>query len=60
MTGACNASSQRSSYMRASVILILAVLIAALLAFDSYEYDGRYRKAAIDRVDYEVQSLWTK
>jgi hypothetical protein len=47
-------------YMRASVILILAVLIAALLAFDSYEYGGRYRKAAIDRVDHEVENLWGK
>jgi hypothetical protein len=46
--------------MRASVILILAVLIAALLAFDSYEYDGRYRKSAIDRFDHEVESLWGK
>jgi hypothetical protein len=46
--------------MRASVILVLAVLIAALLAFDSYEYDGHYRKAAIERVDHEVESLWGK
>jgi len=46
--------------MRASIVLILAVLIAALLAFDSYEYDGWYRKAAIDRVDHEVESLWGK
>ena len=46
--------------MRASIILILAILIAALFAFDSYEYDGRYRKAAIERVDHEVESLWGK
>lgn len=46
--------------MRASIILILAVLIAALLALDSYEYDGRYRKAAVDRLDHEVESLWGK
>jgi hypothetical protein len=46
--------------MRASVILILAVLIAALLAFDSYEYDGRYRKAAIEQIDHEMEGLWGK
>jgi hypothetical protein len=46
--------------MRASVILVFAVLIAALLAFDRYEYDGRYRKAAIERIDQEVESLWGK
>ena len=43
--------------MRASVILILAVLIAALLAFDAYEYDGHYRKATLDKVHHEVDEL---
>ena len=29
--------------MRPAVIIVLAVLIGALLAFDAYEYDGHYR-----------------
>jgi hypothetical protein len=36
--------------MRPTVIIILAVLIAALLAFDAYEYDGHYREAAWSRL----------
>ena len=44
--------------MRASVLLIFAVVIAALLlAFDAYEYDGHYRKATVDQVEHEVGSL---
>jgi len=44
--------------MRASVLLIFAVVIAALLlAFDAYGYDGHYRKATVDQVEHEVGSL---
>jgi hypothetical protein len=46
--------------MRASVLIILAVLIAALLAFDAYEYDGQYRKAAMEQIDHEVENLLRK
>jgi hypothetical protein len=37
--------------MRPAVIIVIAVLIAALLAFDSYEYDGHYRDAAVHEVE---------
>jgi hypothetical protein len=32
--------------MRPTVIIVLAVLIGALLAFDAYEYNGHYREVA--------------
>jgi hypothetical protein len=38
--------------MRASVLLVIAVLIAALWAFDKYEYDGHYTKAGLDEVEH--------
>ncbi len=37
--------------MRATVVIIIAVLIAALLAVDAYEYDGHYRTAAEHQVE---------
>ncbi len=43
--------------MRASVVLIIAVLIAALLLLDNYEYDGHYRKAAVDGITHEVERI---
>lgn len=43
--------------MRSAVIIVLAVLIAALLAFDTYEYDGRYRDAAWAHAKHGVQQL---
>jgi hypothetical protein len=42
----------------AVLIIILAVLIAAIWAFDSYEYDGQYSAAAWDAVRHEVEN-WT-
>ena len=39
--------------MRASVLLVLAVLIAALWAFDKYENDGHYTNV----IEHEVGSL---
>ena len=36
----------------ASILLILAVLIAALFVFDAYEYDGHYRNVVIEQIDY--------
>ncbi len=32
--------------MRPAVIIVVAVLIGAILAFDAYEYDGHYREVA--------------
>lgn len=46
--------------MRASVVLIVAVLIAALFALDAFQYDGRYRKAAIEQIDHEAANLFGK
>jgi hypothetical protein len=50
--------------MRAAVIIVLAVLIVALLAFDTYEYDGHYRDAAwahakhgAEQVEQQVDDL---
>jgi hypothetical protein len=38
--------------MRASTLLIIAVLIAGLWAFDKYEYGGHYSKAALDQAEH--------
>ena len=40
--------------MRATVIIILAVLIVVLLAFDTYEYDGHYREAAWEQAMHQA------
>ena len=40
--------------MRASVVIIIAVLLGALLLVDSYEYDGHYRKAVVDEITHDV------
>ena len=50
--------------MRPAVIIVIAVLIAALLTFDGYEYDGHYRtvdwdnaKQQIDKLEHELE-VW--
>jgi hypothetical protein len=50
--------------MRPAIIIVLAVLIAALWVFDTYEYDGHYRAAALestkhfaDKIENEVEDL---
>ena len=43
--------------MRASVLLVIAVFIAAPLAIDAYEYDGHYRKTAWEQIDHEAENL---
>ena len=43
--------------MRPAVIIVIAVLIAALLTFDGYEYDGHYRTAAWDNAKQQVDKL---
>ena len=43
--------------MRPTVIIILAVLIAALLAFDTYEYDGQYREAAWEQAKHQAVEI---
>jgi hypothetical protein len=50
--------------MRPTVIIVLAILIAALWAFDTYEYDGHYRAAALestkhlaDKIENQVDDL---
>ena len=43
--------------MRASILLIVAVLIAALFALDAYEYDGHYRKTAAEQIGHEAERL---
>jgi hypothetical protein len=43
--------------MRPAVIIVVAVLFAALLAFDSYEYDGHYRAAASDTAKQQIDKL---
>jgi hypothetical protein len=37
--------------MRPAVIIVIAVIIAAIFAFDAYEYDGHYRAAAEHQVE---------
>ena len=53
--------------MRPAIIIVLAVLIVALLAFDAYEYDGHYRDATwenvkhqADKIEHEVENLLGK
>ena len=43
--------------MRPTVIIILAVLIAALLAFDTYEYNGHYREAAWEQAKHQAVEI---
>ena len=43
--------------MRPAVLLILAVLIAAIWAFDAFEYDGQYSAAAWDAVKHQADKL---
>jgi hypothetical protein len=43
--------------MRATVIIVFAVLIAALLAFDAYEYDGHYREAAWEQTKHQAGDI---
>jgi hypothetical protein len=43
--------------MRPTVIIILAVLIAALLVFDAYEYDGRYREVAWEQTKHQTEKI---
>ena len=43
--------------MRPTVIIILAVLIAALLAFDAYEYNGHYREAAWEQAKNQAVEI---
>ena len=43
--------------MRSAIIVVLAVLIAALWAFDIYEYDGQYGAAAWDTVKHQADKL---
>ena len=43
--------------MRPAIIIVLAVLIVALLAFDAYEYDGHYRDATWENVKYQAVKI---
>jgi hypothetical protein len=45
--------------MRPAMILILAVLIAVLWAFDRYEHDGQYSAAAWEQakqIEHDLES----
>ena len=43
--------------MRPASIIVLAVLIVALLAFDAYEYGGHYREATWENVKHEAEVI---
>ena len=43
--------------MRATVLIVLAVLIAALLAFDAYEYDGHYGEVAWEQTKHQAGDI---
>jgi hypothetical protein len=43
--------------MRPTIIIIFAVLIGALLAFDAYEHDGHYREAAWEQAKHQADGL---
>jgi len=40
-----------------AVIIVLAVLIVALLAVDTYEYDGHYSSGAWEQAKHGVDQL---
>jgi cytochrome c-type biogenesis protein CcmH/NrfG len=43
--------------MRPAFVIVIAVLFVALLAFDTYEYDGHYRAAAWEQAKQGVEQL---
>ena len=43
--------------MRPTIIIIFAVLIAVLLAFDTYEYDGHYREVAWEKAKHQAGEI---
>jgi hypothetical protein len=43
--------------MRPAVIIVVAVLIGAFLAFDAYEYNGHYRDAAWEQTKHQVDQI---
>jgi hypothetical protein len=43
--------------MRPAVIIVFAVLIGALLAFDAYQYDGHYREAAWEHTKHQADEI---
>jgi hypothetical protein len=43
--------------MRPAFIIVLAMLIVALLAFDAYEYDSHYREATWENVKHQAEKI---
>jgi hypothetical protein len=43
--------------MRPAFVIVIAVLLVALLAFDTYKYDGHYRAAAWEQAKQGVEQL---
>jgi hypothetical protein len=43
--------------MRATLVIIFAVVIAVLLGIDAYEYDGHYREAAWEKAKYQAADI---
>jgi hypothetical protein len=43
--------------MRPAFVIVVAVLFVALVAFDTYEYDGHYRAAAWEQAKHGVEQL---
>jgi hypothetical protein len=43
--------------MRATLVTVVAVLIAALLGIDAYEYDGHYREAAWEKAKHQASDI---
>jgi hypothetical protein len=43
--------------MRPAFVIVIAVLLVALLAFDTYQYDGHYRAAAWEQAKHGVELI---
>jgi len=43
--------------MRPAFVIVIAVLLVALLAFDTYQYDGHYRAAAWEQAKHGVEQI---
>jgi len=43
--------------MRPAIIIIFAVIIGGLLAFDAYEYDSHYREAAWEQTKHQAEKV---
>jgi cytochrome c-type biogenesis protein CcmH/NrfG len=64
VAGQCAWRRSKPKNMRPAFVIVIAVLLVALLAYDTYKYDGHYRAAAwqqakqgVEQVEHQVDDL---